>query len=72
MSSYGEIEEFRGADIRPLDFLEMGTAEYDITRYQPILYRAESLDHLMEEVGGFFAAMDDETPARLSGERAVA
>jgi phenylalanine-4-hydroxylase len=57
LSSYGEIEEFRHADIRALDFYEMGTAEYDITHYQPILYRAESLDHLMEEVGGFFAAI---------------
>ena len=55
LSAYGEIEEFRDAEVRPLDFLEMGTAEYDITQYQPVLYRAESLDHLMEAVGGFFA-----------------
>ena len=66
LSSYGEIEEFRSADIRPLDFLEMGTAEYDITHYQPILYRADSIEHLMDEVGGFFATMDDDTPARLT------
>ena len=65
LSSYGEIEEFRTADVRPLDFLEMGTAEYDITHYQPILYRAESLEHLMEAVGGFLTAFDDDTPARL-------
>src|SRR3712207_2128042 len=68
LSSYGEIEEFRGADIRPLDFYEMGTAEYDITHYQPILYRADSLEHLMETVGGFFATIDDDTPARLQRE----
>ena len=72
LSSYGEIDEFRGADVRPLDFHEMGTAEYDITQYQPILYRAESLDHLMDAVGGFFASIDDDTPARLAAERAVA
>lgn len=71
LSSFGEIEEFRGADIRPLDFLEMGTAEYDITHYQPILYRAESIDHLMDVVGGFFATIDDDTPARLAAERAA-
>ncbi len=65
LSSYGEIDEFRSADVRPLDFLDMGTREYDITHYQPILYRAESLEHLMDEVGGFFASMDDDTPARL-------
>ena len=69
LSSYGEIDEFRSADIRPIDFLEMGTAEYDITHYQPILYRAESLDHLMETVGGFFATIDDDTPARLAADR---
>jgi len=65
LSSYGEIEEFRGADIRPIDFLEMGTADYDITNYQPILYRADSIEQLMNDVGGFFAAIDDDTPARL-------
>src|SRR3954470_8985363 len=36
LSSYGEIEEFRGMEIRPLDFGEMGTIEYDITKYQPV------------------------------------
>ena len=66
LSSYGEIDEFRSADVRPLDFLEMGTAEYDITHYQPILYRVDSLDHLMDEVGGFFAEFNDETPDRLA------
>ncbi len=71
LSSYGEIEEFRGSDIRPIDFLEMGTAEYDITNYQPVLYRAESVDHLMETVGGFFAEMDDDTPARLGATRSA-
>jgi phenylalanine-4-hydroxylase len=72
LSSYGEIDEFRHADVRPLDFLEMGTAEYDITHYQPILYRAESLEHLMDAVGGFFAAMDDDVPARLQHQAAAA
>lgn len=72
LSSYGEIEEFRTSDIRPLDFYEMGTAEYDITKYQPILYRVESLEDLMDRVGGFFASMDDDTPARLAAERGAA
>ncbi|SEP15112.1 phenylalanine 4-monooxygenase [Trujillonella endophytica] len=71
LSSYGEIEEFRRADVRPLDLLEMGTADYDITHFQPVLYRADSLAHLMDVVGGFFATMDDETPARLRGARAA-
>jgi hypothetical protein len=67
LSSYGEIEEFRHMEIRPLDFGEMGTMEYDITKYQPVLYAAESMDHLVEAVGGFFAAADDRTPSRYDG-----
>ena len=43
-------------EIRPIDFLEMGTLEYDITKYQPVLYSAESMGHLVEELGAFFGA----------------
>ena len=32
LSSYGEIEEFRHTEIRPIDLAEMGTIEYDITK----------------------------------------
>ena len=69
LSSYGEIEEFRQMEIRPLDFGEMGTMEYDITKYQPVLYAAESMDHLVAAVGGFFAAADDQTPSRYAPAR---
>jgi phenylalanine-4-hydroxylase len=65
LSSYGEIEEFRHMEIRPLDLTEMMSIEYDITKYQPVLYAADSLDHLDDVVGGFFATVDDDTPARL-------
>ena len=72
LSSYGEIEEFRHTEIRPIDIAEMGTIEYDITKYQPVLYSAESMDHLEEVVGGFFEQADDDTPARLTGGLAKA
>jgi phenylalanine-4-hydroxylase len=72
LSSYGEIEEFRGMEIRPIDFAEMATIEYDITKYQPVLFAADSMDHLVDTVGSFFASCDDDTPARLERERAVA
>jgi phenylalanine-4-hydroxylase len=65
LSSYGEIDEFRGAEIRPLDVAAMGVQAYDITHYQPILFAAEGIEHLLEVVGGFFAGCDDDTPARL-------
>lgn len=66
LSSYGEIEEFRHAELRPLDIAAMGTATYDITHYQPVLYCAESIGEIEDVIGGFFAEMDDETPQRLS------
>ncbi|GGS92077.1 hypothetical protein GCM10010156_57890 [Planobispora rosea] len=65
LSSYGEIEEFRGMDIRPLDLVAMGTTHYDITKYQDVLFRAESLDHLEDVVGEFWADCDDEAVFRL-------
>ncbi|MEV4382080.1 phenylalanine 4-monooxygenase [Streptosporangium sp. NPDC049644] len=68
LSSYGEIEEFRGMDIRPLDVAVMGTTHYDITKYQDVLFRAESLKHLEDVVGEFWATCDDESIARLIAE----
>jgi phenylalanine-4-hydroxylase len=65
LSSYGEIEEFRGAEIRDLDIAAMGVQSYDITRYQPILYAADGVEQLLQVVGGFFAECDDDSPARL-------
>jgi phenylalanine-4-hydroxylase len=72
LSSYGEIEEFRAMEIRALDFHEMGTIDYDITKYQPTLFAAQSMGQLVDEVGGFFAEFDDETPQRLAAVAAAA
>jgi phenylalanine-4-hydroxylase len=72
LSSYGEIEEFGQMDIRPLDFHEMGTIDYDITHYQQVLFAAASMTQLVDAVGDFFAGFDDDTPARLAAARAHA
>ena len=73
LSSYGEIDEFRAMEHRPLDIVEMGTAEYDITHYQPVLYRAESVEEVVHVVGGFFATCTDESIAAMRrGAKAVA
>jgi len=72
LSSYGEIEEFRHMEIRRLDFWDMGTLQYDITHYQPILFAADSMTHLVDSVGAFFTTFDDDTPARLEREAALA
>ncbi|MGL5929491.1 MAG: phenylalanine 4-monooxygenase [Dermatophilaceae bacterium] len=72
LSSYGEMDEFGHMDIRPLDLHQMGTLNYDITAYQPVLFRAESLDHLDDVVGAFFEAVDDDLAARLRAEASAA
>ena len=64
LSSYGEIEEFRTAELRPLNVAEMGTATYDITHYQPVLYCAASISEIEDVIGGFFATVTDDTVAR--------
>ncbi|MFI6298337.1 phenylalanine 4-monooxygenase [Nonomuraea sp. NPDC050790] len=66
LSSYGEIEEFRGMQIRPLDLRDMGLTEYDITKYQDVLFRAESMQHLEDVVGQFWATCDDDSIAKLT------
>ena len=72
LSSYGELGEFRSMQLRPLDLHEMGTAEYDITRYQPVLYRAESVAEIEAVIGGFFDTCTDESIEELCREHAVA
>jgi phenylalanine-4-hydroxylase len=65
LSSYGEIDEFRTMEHRPLDIVAMGTADYDIAAYQPVLYRAESVAEIVEVVGEFFATASDDSIAEL-------
>ena len=72
LSSYGELGEFRAMQLRPLSLPEMGTAEYDITRYQTVLYRAESVAEIEAVVGGFFDTCTDESIEELRREHAVA
>ncbi len=68
LSSYGEIDEFRGMDHRQLDLVEMGTSEYDITAYQPVLYRADSIEEVTHVVGGFFKRCTDDSIAAMCAE----
>ena len=59
LSSYGEIDEFHEADIRPWDLVSMGTQEYDITHYQPVLFEAPSFQWMVDELGSFFESYDE-------------
>jgi phenylalanine-4-hydroxylase len=65
LSSPGEIEEFRGMTIKPLDLVDMGTTEYDITVYQDLLYAAESFSQVEDVVGAFWDSCTDESIAEM-------
>lgn len=65
LSSYGEIVEFRHADIRPWDLAAMGTQDYDITQYQPVLFAAPSFEAMVDRLGTFFTTYDDDAFHRL-------
>jgi phenylalanine-4-hydroxylase len=66
LSSYGEIEVFRDAELRPWDIAAMGRQDYDITRYQPVLFAAESAGQVLGELGEFFGRYDDAMFAQLT------
>ena len=65
LSSPGEIEEFRGMTIKPLDVVAMGTTDYDITVYQDLLYAADSFHQVEDVVGGFWDICTDDSIASL-------
>jgi len=69
LSSPGELASFGTATVRPLDFAAMGTSEYDITAYQPVLYGAPSTAALVDDLGSFLEAFDDDAAARLTHDR---
>jgi len=55
LSSPGELAWFAdNAQIRPLDIGAMITTPYDLNTYQPTLFGAESLDEVVEVVGGYY------------------
>jgi len=65
LSSFGEIEVFRDAEIRPWDLRAMGRLDYDITAYQPVLFAAGSFDEMVRELTAFFEGYDDDVHRRL-------
>ena len=65
LSSYGEIEVFRDAEIRPFDIAAMGTLDYDITQYQPVLFAARSFEQVIEELMTSSTSYDEDRFAQL-------
>jgi phenylalanine-4-hydroxylase len=66
LSSAGEIEEFPNMELRPLDIAAMGRVDYDITAYQPVLFAAESFNHVEDVIGTFFSTCTDDSIAALT------
>jgi len=72
LSSFGELEHFRRAEIREWDIVAMGTQSYDITVYQPVLFAARSFDHAVEALHEFFSSYDDDAHDRWLRQRHAA
>ena len=48
LSSAGEMEEMRDAELRPLDLEAASRQQYDPTHFQPVLFCAESFDGMYQ------------------------
>jgi len=59
LSSFGEIDVFRDAEILTFDVGAMGTMGYDIAHYQPVLFAAPSFEQMLTTLGAFFDAYDE-------------
>jgi phenylalanine-4-hydroxylase len=69
LSSYGEIEAFRNAEIRGWDLRAMATQQYDITHYQPVLFAATSCEQMLSDLHAFFLSYDDGVCTRLRAQQ---
>jgi len=65
LSSVGETKSFQEATVRPVDLVEMGTADYDITHYQPLLYGFSSPAELEDVLTDFFGRFNDRVYAEM-------
>jgi phenylalanine-4-hydroxylase len=53
LSSAGELEKMHGADLRPFDLEAASRQEYDPTKFQPVLYCADSFDEMYQELSDY-------------------
>jgi len=64
LSSPGELAWFtEHAAVRRLSIADMIGTTYDIDSYQPVLFGADSLDHVLDIVGAFYLNLIDNNPA---------
>jgi phenylalanine-4-hydroxylase len=67
LSSFGELDAFRRAEVRQFDIVAMGTTAYDITVYQPLLFAGRSMSQVVDELGAFLSTFDDDRYLELVG-----
>lgn len=65
LSSVAELDAYRSATIVPADLAAMAGADYDITRFQPVLHSWRSEGHLLDTLGDLFARFDDDVAGEL-------
>lgn len=54
LSSFGELDAMKKAELHPFDIAEMEKRDYDVTQYQPVLYCAESFDEMIHRLEDYF------------------
>lgn len=59
LSSPGEMEHFHNAEIKPLDLPAMVGQEYQVEKFQPVLFCADSFAHLEDFLGDFLTTVED-------------
>lgn len=67
LSSFGEIDCYDEAELRAFDLVAMARTEYDITRYQPVLFAAPSFDEMFDALDAFFAGFGEARYHELAG-----
>jgi phenylalanine-4-hydroxylase len=65
LSSVSELQHMSKAVISPLDVSVMGLTAYRIDRVQPRLFAGESVNQIVDQVGGFFEQASDDLVASL-------
>jgi phenylalanine-4-hydroxylase len=57
LSSYGEIQSFRDAEVRPFETNAMADQDYDITAFQNVLFGGASFDAVETVLLDYFASI---------------
>ncbi len=57
LSSAGELEKMHGADLRPFDLEAASRQEYDPTKFQPVLYCADSFEEMYQQLSDYLARL---------------